>query len=55
MIDNPAAHKVAGIAEAIRAVGASILNPPPSSPNINPNEQLFAKLKALLRRTGAQS
>ena len=49
VMDNLAAHKVAGVREAIRAVGASVLYLPPYSPDLNPIEQLFAKLKALLR------
>ena len=41
--------------EAIRAVGASLLYLPPYSPDLNPIEQLFAKLKALLRKAGART
>lgn len=48
VLDNLAAHKVAGIAEAIRAVGASLLYLPPYSRDLNPIKQLFSKLKALL-------
>ena len=55
VMDNLGAHKVAGIAEAIAAVGASILYLPPYSPDLNPIEQMFAKLKALLRKTAARS
>jgi transposase len=50
VMDNLAAHKVAGISEAIAAVGASLLCLPPYSPDLNPIEQVFAKLKALLRK-----
>src|SRR3546814_17447783 len=50
VMDNLAAHKVAGVREAIAAVGASILYLPPYSPDPNPIEQMFAKLKALLDR-----
>ena len=46
VMDSLAAHKVAGIEEAIRAIGASILYLPPYSPDLNPIEQLFAKLSA---------
>jgi transposase len=53
--DNLAAHKVAGVHEAIRAVGASILYLPPYSPDLNPIEQAFAKLKALLRKAAART
>lgn len=49
------AHKVAGISEAIRAAGASILYLPPYSPDLNLIEQVFAKLKALLRRAAART
>ena len=49
VMDNLAAHKVAGVEAAIRAVGASVLYLPPYSPDLNPIEQAFAKLKALLR------
>jgi transposase len=55
VMDNLAAHKVAGIHEAIAAVGASILYLPPYSPDLNPIEQLFAKLKALLRKAAART
>jgi transposase len=53
--DNLAAHKVAGVREAIRAVGASILYLPSHSPDLNPIEQAFAKLKALLRKAAART
>ena len=52
---NLAAHKVAGVSEAIAAVGGSILYLPPYSPDLNPIEQFFAKLKALLRKASARS
>ena len=55
VMDNLSAHKVAGVSEAIRAAGASILYLPPYSPDLNPIEQVFAKLKALLRRAGART
>jgi transposase len=50
VMDNLAVHKVAGVAEAIEGVGARVLYLPPYSPDLNPIEQLFAKLKALLRK-----
>jgi transposase len=53
--DNLAAHKVAGVEEAIRAVGASLLYLPPYSPDLNLIEQLISKLKALLRKAGART
>jgi transposase len=55
VLDNLAAHKVDGVRQAIAAVGASILYLPPYSPDLNPIEQLFAKLKALLRNAAART
>jgi transposase len=55
VLDNLPAHKVAGVREAIAAVGASILYVPPYSPDLNPIEQMFAKLKALLRKAAART
>jgi transposase len=55
VMDNLAAHKVAGVRKAIQAVGASVLYLPPYSPDVNPIEQLFAKLKALLRSVAART
>jgi transposase len=54
-MDNLQAHKVAGVEEAIRAAGASVLYLPSYSPDLNPIEQLFAKLKALLRKAAART
>ena len=55
VLDNLAAHKVAGVRETIRASGASLLYLPPYSPDLNPIEQAFAKLKALLRKAAART
>jgi len=55
VLDNLAAHKVAGVREAIRATGASLLYLPPYSPDLNPIEQAVAKLKALLRKAAART
>lgn len=55
VMDNLAAHKVAGVREAITKAGASILYLPPYSPDLNPIEQVFAKLKALLRKATART
>jgi transposase len=55
VLDNLAAHKVAGVAQAIAGVGASILYLPPYSPDLNPIEQLFAKLKTELRQAAART
>ena len=46
---------MAGVREAIEAVGASLLRLPSYSPDLNPIEQLFAKLKALLRKAAART
>jgi len=48
VMDNLQAHKVAGVREAIEAAGARLLYLPPYSPDLNPIEQAFAKLKARL-------
>ena len=53
--DNLGSHKVAGVREAIEARGASLLFLPAYSPDLNPIEQVFAKLKALLRRAEPRS
>jgi transposase len=55
--DPPAssAHKVAGVRDAIRAAGACVLYLPPYSPDLNPIEQVFAKIKALLRKAEART
>jgi transposase len=49
VLDNLGAHKVAGVRDAVEARGARLLYLPPYSPDLNPIEQAFAKLKALLR------
>ena len=51
ILDKLAAHKVKGVRAAIEATGAAVLHVPPYSPDLNPIEQVFAKLKALLRTT----
>jgi transposase len=53
--DNLSSHKVAGVKEAIEAVGASIRYLPPYSPDLNPIEKLFSKLKALLRKAATRT
>jgi transposase len=55
IMDNLGAHKVAGVREAITARGATLLYLPPYSPDLNPIEQAFAKLKARLRTAAARS
>jgi len=55
VMDNLGSHKGAAVRTAIEAVGAHLLYLPPYSPDLNPIEQVFAKLKALLRKTAARS
>lgn len=55
VMDNLPAHKVKGAREAIEKVGAIMLFLPPYSPDFNPIEQAFAKLKALLRKAAART
>ncbi len=55
IMDNLAAHKVAGVRQAIEAAGAVLLYLPPYSPDLNPIEQLFGKLKALLRKAAERT
>ena len=55
VMDNLGSHKVLGVAQAIEACGATLLYLPPYSPDLNPIEQVFAKLKLLLRRTAART
>ncbi len=53
--DNLSAHSVAGVREAIEARGAILQPRPPDSPDLNPIEQVFAKLKAKLRAAGERT
>lgn len=55
IMDNVSIHKVTGIREAIEAHGAILLYLPPYSPDLNPIEQFFSKLKAILRKAAARS
>jgi transposase len=55
VMDNLASHKVAGVHEAIEEAGASIWYLPPYSPDLNPIEKLWAKVKAWLRRIAART
>jgi transposase len=50
VMDNLAAHKVKGVREAIEASGASVRYLPPYSPDYNPIEKLWSKLKEAVRR-----
>ncbi|TXH75546.1 MAG: IS630 family transposase, partial [Lysobacteraceae bacterium] len=53
--DNLSCHKVVGIREAIEAVGATLCYLPPYSPDLNPIEKMFSKLKAMLRRAAVRT
>ncbi len=55
IMDNVPTHKVRGVREALQVRGAIVPEFPPYSPDLNPIEQSFAKLKALLRKAGARS
>jgi transposase len=55
VMDNLPAHKVTGVQAAIEATGARLRLLPPYSPDFNPIELAFAKLKALLRRVAART
>ena len=55
VMDNLPAHKVAGVRQAIEAAGATLLYLPPYSPDFNPIEMAFSKLKAMLRKTAART
>ena len=50
VMDNLGSHKGPAIRKAIRAAGARLVFLPPYSPDLNPIEQVFAKLKTLLRK-----
>jgi transposase len=55
VMDNLGSHKGIGVRRAIRAAGAKLFFLPPYSPDLNPIEQVFAKLKTLLRKAAARS
>jgi transposase len=55
VMDNLPAHKVAGVEQRIEAVGARLLYLPKYSPDLNPIENAFAKLKAGLRKAAERS
>lgn len=55
IMDNLGSHKGKAVRQAIRAAGARLLFLPPYSPDINPIEQVFAKLKTLLRKAAERS
>ena len=49
IMDNLATHKVQGVREAIETVGARLLYLPPYSPDLNPIENMWSKIKQILR------
>ncbi len=55
IMDNLGSHKGPAVRTPIEAVGACLLYLPPYSPDLNPIEQAFAKLKALLRKAAART
>lgn len=55
IMDNLASHKTPAVREAIEAAGAELRFLPPYSPDFNPIENAFAKLKALLRKVAART
>ena len=55
VMDNLSAHKVDGVRERIEACGASVLYLPPYSPDLNPIEKAWSKLKARLRALAARA
>ena len=55
IIDNLGSHKGKAVRQAIRKAGAKLFFLPPYSPDLNPIEQLFAKLKALLRKAAERT
>ncbi|MGB0904136.1 MAG: IS630 family transposase, partial [Mangrovicoccus sp.] len=55
VMDNLGSHKSQAVRQAIRAVGAHLLFLPPYSPDLNPIEQAFSKLKHWMRHAGART
>src|SRR5215468_4862584 len=55
IMDNVSIHKVAGVREGIEGRGADLLYLPPYSPDLNPIEKCFSKLKASLRKASART
>lgn len=50
IMDNLSSHKIKGVTQTIEAAGAKVIYLPPYSPDLNPIEHVFAKLKSLLRK-----
>ena len=55
VLDNLSSHKVRGVRELVEARGASLMFLPPYSPDLNPIEQVFDKLKQLIRKAQPRS
>jgi transposase len=55
IMDNLAAHKVPGVRDAIEGAGARLVYLPPYSPDLNPIEKAFSKLKAILRKAAPRT
>ena len=55
VMDNLSSHKGSRVRELIEERGCTLMYLPPYSPDLNPIEEAFAKLKALLRRAGART
>ena len=55
IMDNLPAHKVKGVRDAIESTGARLIYLPPYSPDFNPIEMAFSKLKAALRKAAART
>ena len=55
ILDNLSPHKTPAVAAAIRAAGAEVMFLPPYSPDLNPVEQMWSKVKAYLRKVKART
>jgi len=54
-MDQLSSHKVKGVVEAIEAVGAFVFYLPPYSPDLNPIEQMWSKIKSYIRKVKART
>src|SRR5579863_2890757 len=55
ILDNLSSHKVDGVQQAVALASATVLYLPPYSPDLNPIEKLFSKLKTLLRKAARRA
>ena len=55
VMDNLPGHKLAGVREQVEAAGATLLYQPPYSPDVNPIEMIWSKVKRLMRSAAARS